>query len=94
MVQRFARLAWFSFAASSSRRTRADIRMTTGSWADLVLTSLAAVAIAFFITIAIGAASAQQNRDSPDGRNHLCAPPPSAYQPPDTLFCFKPGAGI
>jgi hypothetical protein len=160
MVQRFAKLASVLFSAPPSRRTCTDIAMTAGLWADLVLTSLAAVAIAFFITIAIGAASAQerrhppqdeqlhnqfyatwmmpdnpkrscwnkadcypteatlengqwfakrredgkfllvpalkveQNRDSPDGRNHLCAPPPSAYQPPDTVFCFKPGAGI
>lgn len=160
MVQRLAKLASLSFCARSSSRMDADIPMTSGLWADLVFTSLAAIAIAFFITIAIGAASAQehrhplqdeqlhykfystwmmpdnpnrsccnkadcyptearfedgqwfarrredgkflripalkveQNRDSPDGRNHLCAPPPSGYQPPDTVFCFKPGAGI
>jgi hypothetical protein len=35
------------------------------------------------------------NRDNPDGRNHMCAPPPeaSAY-PPDTVFCFALGGGI
>jgi hypothetical protein len=38
----------------------------------------------------------EQNRDSPDGRNHLCAPPPptaSNYSAPDTVFCFKQGGG-
>lgn len=36
----------------------------------------------------------EQNRDSPDGRNHLCAPPPTAtaYKP-DTVFCFILGSG-
>jgi hypothetical protein len=33
----------------------------------------------------------ERNRDNPDGRNHLCAPPPSAYRPPDTVFCFALG---
>lgn len=33
-------------------------------------------------------------RDSPDGRNHLCAPPPTAtHYPADTVFCFAVGAG-
>jgi hypothetical protein len=62
MVQRLAKLASFSFSARSSSRMDADIPMTSGLWADLVLTSLAAIAIAFFITIAIGAASAQEHR--------------------------------
>jgi hypothetical protein len=37
----------------------------------------------------------EQNRDSPDGRNHICAPPPteSSYYAPDTVFCFKEGGG-
>lgn len=35
----------------------------------------------------------ERNRDSPDGRNHLCAPPPVHY-PPDTVFCFALGGGI
>jgi hypothetical protein len=33
----------------------------------------------------------ERNRDNPDGRNHLCAPPPSAFRPPDTVFCFALG---
>lgn len=36
----------------------------------------------------------EQHRDNPDGRNHLCAPPPNASYPPDTVFCFALGAGI
>jgi hypothetical protein len=36
----------------------------------------------------------EQNRDNPDGRNHICAPPPTAVQyPPDTVFCFALGSG-
>jgi hypothetical protein len=33
----------------------------------------------------------EQNRDNPDGRNHLCAPPPSALHPSDTVYCFALG---
>jgi hypothetical protein len=33
----------------------------------------------------------ERNRDNPDGRNHLCAPPPSVYHPSDTIFCFALG---
>jgi hypothetical protein len=33
----------------------------------------------------------EHNRDNPDGRNHLCAPPPSGYDPADTVFCFALG---
>lgn len=41
----------------------------------------------------IPAAKIERHRDNPDGRNHLCAPPPnSAY--PDTVFCFSLGAGF
>jgi len=36
----------------------------------------------------------EHNRDNPDGRNHLCAPPPTSYHPPDTVFCFSLGGGI
>lgn len=36
----------------------------------------------------------EHNRDNPDGRNHLCAPPPTGYHPPDTVFCFSLGGGI
>ena len=32
----------------------------------------------------------ERNRDNPDGRNHLCAPPP-ALSPTDTLYCFALG---
>jgi hypothetical protein len=35
----------------------------------------------------------ERNRDNPDGRNHLCAPPPGSYYPPDTVFCFSLGGG-
>jgi hypothetical protein len=33
----------------------------------------------------------ERNRDNPDGRNHLCAPPPSVSSPSDTVFCFALG---
>jgi len=33
----------------------------------------------------------ERNRDNPDGRNHLCAPPPNAFQSSDTVFCFALG---
>jgi hypothetical protein len=32
----------------------------------------------------------ERNRDNPDGRNHLCAPPP-ALSPADTVYCFASG---
>lgn len=38
-------------------------------------------------------AKIETRRDNPDGRNHLCAPPPNASYPPDTVFCFALGAG-
>ncbi len=34
------------------------------------------------------------NRNNPDGRNHLCAPPPSTYNSANTVFCFALGGGI
>jgi hypothetical protein len=34
----------------------------------------------------------ERNRDNPDGRNHLCAPPPGGSY--DTVFCFSLGGGI
>jgi len=34
------------------------------------------------------------NRDNPDGRSHLCAPPPSSSHAPNTVFCFALGGGI
>lgn len=33
----------------------------------------------------------EKNRDNPDGRNHLCAPPPARLSPSDTVFCFALG---
>jgi len=33
----------------------------------------------------------ERNRDNPDGRNHLCAPPPNVFNPADTVFCFALG---
>jgi hypothetical protein len=33
----------------------------------------------------------EQNRDNPDGRNHLCALPPARLSPSDTVFCFALG---
>lgn len=36
----------------------------------------------------------ERNRDNPDGRNHLCAPPPASFYPADTVFCFSLGGGI
>jgi hypothetical protein len=44
--------------------------------------------------ILVPAQKIEQNRDNPDGRNHICAPPPTAVQyPPDTVFCFTLGGG-
>jgi hypothetical protein len=57
MVQRLVQFASLSRSARLSRAEPA-IPMTPHRWAELVLTSLASVGIAFFITIAIGAASA------------------------------------
>jgi hypothetical protein len=37
----------------------------------------------------------ERNRDNPDGRNHVCMPPPTATAyPPNTVFCFSLGGGI
>ena len=41
--------------------------------------------------IAIPPEKVERNRDNPDGRNHLCAPPPNAYHAADTVFCFALG---
>jgi hypothetical protein len=35
----------------------------------------------------------EQNRDSPDGRSHVCAPSPKSSYPPLTVFCFVLGVG-
>lgn len=37
-------------------------------------------------------AKIERNRDNPDGRNHLCAPPPNTAQG-DIVFCFSLGGG-
>jgi hypothetical protein len=41
--------------------------------------------------ILIPAEKVERNRDNPDGRNHLCAPPPNAFHQSDTVFCFALG---
>ncbi|MBV8819188.1 MAG: hypothetical protein JO022_12575 [Acidobacteriaceae bacterium] len=33
----------------------------------------------------------EHNRDNPDGRNHLCAPPPGLSNSSDTVYCFAMG---
>jgi hypothetical protein len=33
----------------------------------------------------------EHDRHNPDGMNHLCAPPPNAYSPIDTVYCFALG---
>lgn len=39
-------------------------------------------------------AKVERNRDNPDGRSHMCAPPPTATSyPPKTVFCFSLGGG-
>ena len=44
--------------------------------------------------IAVPGAKVERKRDNPDGRNHICAPPPTSRHPPDTVFCFTLGAGM
>jgi hypothetical protein len=45
--------------------------------------------------IPIPANKVERNRDNPDGRNHVCMPPPTAKSyPPDTVFCFSLGSGM
>jgi hypothetical protein len=41
--------------------------------------------------IAVPAEMVERNKGNPDGRNHLCAPPPSAFHPSDSVFCFALG---
>ena len=41
--------------------------------------------------ISIPPEKVERNRDNPDGRNHLCAPPPNVFTPSDTVFCFALG---
>lgn len=38
-------------------------------------------------------AKIERNRDNPDGRSHMCAPPPRPGDPADPVFCFTLGAG-
>jgi hypothetical protein len=33
----------------------------------------------------------ERSRDNPDGRNHLCAPPPSLSNSSDAVYCFALG---
>lgn len=33
----------------------------------------------------------ERNKDNPDGRNHLCAPPPNGSNSSDVVFCFALG---
>jgi hypothetical protein len=43
----------------------------------------------------VPAQKVERNRDNPDGRNHICAPPPTATSyPADSVFCFALGGGI
>jgi hypothetical protein len=45
--------------------------------------------------ITVPASKVERNRDNPDGRNHVCMPPPTAKSyPPDTVFCFSLGNGM
>jgi hypothetical protein len=42
----------------------------------------------------VPASKIERNRDSPDGRNHLCAPPPNNYEDvPGGVYCFAIGGG-
>jgi hypothetical protein len=41
--------------------------------------------------ILIPAQKVEHNRDNPDGRNHLCAPPPGLSNSSDTVYCFALG---
>lgn len=36
----------------------------------------------------------EQRRDNPDGRNHVCMPPPGRGYPDTEIFCFALGSGI
>jgi hypothetical protein len=41
--------------------------------------------------ILIPSQKVERNRDNPDGRNHLCAPPPGLSNASDTVYCFALG---
>lgn len=44
------------------------------------------------LLIAVPPQKIERNRDSPDGRNHVCAPPPK-HPAGDIVFCFVFGSG-
>jgi hypothetical protein len=39
--------------------------------------------------ILIPPSKVEHNRDNPDGRNHLCAPPPTSYRPDDSYSALS-----
>jgi hypothetical protein len=41
--------------------------------------------------ILVPSGKVENNRDNPDGRNHLCAPPPNFSHTSDTVYCFALG---
>jgi hypothetical protein len=43
--------------------------------------------------IAVPPQKIEHNRDNPDGRNHVCMPPPNR-SPAGMVFCFSLGGGI
>jgi hypothetical protein len=43
--------------------------------------------------IVVPAQKIERNRDNPDGRNHVCMPPPNHSQA-GSVFCFSLGSGI
>ena len=43
--------------------------------------------------IAVPWAKVERNRDNPDGRSHLCAPPPETAHPEGRVLCFSLGVG-
>jgi hypothetical protein len=43
--------------------------------------------------IPIPSQKVERKRDNPDGRSHLCAPPPGSGYASDTVFCFSLGGG-
>jgi hypothetical protein len=70
--------------------------------ARLLLYATAFLSILVLYHVLVRSAAAQHNhppqdvqlRDNPDGRNHLCAPPPWANYPPNAVFCFSLGGAI
>ena len=44
--------------------------------------------------ILVPAEKVERNRDNPDGRNHLCAPPPNFSHTSETVFCFALGGAM